>query len=240
MTVSNEAILETESLQKDFDGLTAVQNLNITVNHGEIVGLIGPNGAGKSTTFNLITGFLEPTAGYIYFNGKDITGESPNSVAKHGIGRTFQKTMPFGKLTVFENMLVPQTPGLSGQAKIDRVKTILDKFDLQHVAETNGEDLSGGQKKLLEVARILMLDPQLIMLDEPSAGVNPALMDNILDQIKRLNQEGHTIFVIEHDMTVISELCDSVLVMNNGESIAKGTFEEVQRDEGVRSAYLGT
>lgn len=236
----NDSLLRTENLEKTFGGLVAVDGLNMAINEGDMVGLIGPNGAGKSTAFNLITGFLKPTAGQVYFDGRDITGERPYSVATSGIGRTFQETKPFGKLTVFENLLVPKTPDVSGQEKVDRANDIIDSLELRQVADENGEDLSGGQKKLLELARVLMLDPQLIMLDEPSSGVNPALMDDILDQIQRLNADGRTMLIIEHDMTVIADLCDTVVVMNNGKAIAEGTFEEIQQDERVRSAYLGT
>lgn len=238
--MTDDTILRTESLVKTFGGLTAVDQLSFSVTEGEVVGLIGPNGAGKSTTFDLITGFQEPTSGSVSLKGRDITGGKPYKIATSGIGRTFQNAKPFGKLSVFENMLVPQTPDVSGEAKIERANSIIDKLDLTEVAEENGEDLSGGQKKLLELARVLMSDPDLLLLDEPSAGVNPALMDDILDHIKGLNQEGYTILVIEHDMTVIAELCDTVVVMSNGDAIAEGPFEEIQQDERVRNAYLGT
>jgi branched-chain amino acid transport system ATP-binding protein len=235
----SDEILRIEGLEKHFGGIKAVDGLDMSVDRGSVVGLIGPNGAGKSTTFNLVTGFLEPTAGTIRFDGEDVTGARPYALAKRGVGRTFQETKPFGNLSVFENLLVASTP-VSGQAKVDRANEILDRLELQRVKDQNGEDLSGGQKKLLELARVLMLDPDVIMLDEPSAGVNPALMDDILDHIRRLNEEGRTILVIEHDMSVIAELCDTVVVMSNGREIAEGTFEEIRQNERVRSAYLGT
>ncbi|UTF55660.1 ABC transporter ATP-binding protein [Natronosalvus rutilus] len=238
--MTDDTILKTDSLVKTFGGLTAVDQLSFSVTEGEVAGLIGPNGAGKSTTFDLITGFHKPTSGSVSLKGKDITGGKPYKIATSGIGRTFQDTKPFGKLSVFENMLVPQTPDVSGDDKIERANAIINKLDLNGVADENGEDLSGGQKKLLELARVLMLDPDLLLLDEPSAGVNPALMDDILDHIKALNREGHTILVIEHDMTVIAELCDTVVVMSNGDAIAEGPFKEIQQDERVRNAYLGT
>jgi branched-chain amino acid transport system ATP-binding protein len=235
----SDAILRTDGLEKHFGGIKAVDGLNLSVDAGDIVGLIGPNGAGKSTTFNLVTGFLSPTGGHVYFDGTDVTGEKPHTIAKRGVGRTFQETKPFGNLTVFENLLVASTP-VSGQAKVERAHEVLDRLELGHVADHDGEDLSGGQKKLLELARVLMLDPELIMLDEPSAGVNPALMDDILDHIRRLNEEGRTILVIEHDMSIIAELCDTVVVMSNGREISEGTFEEIRQNDRVRDAYLGT
>ncbi|WP_338726906.1 ABC transporter ATP-binding protein [Haladaptatus sp. DJG-WS-42] len=232
------ALLEIDGLKKSFGGLVAVDGLDFEIERGEIVGLIGPNGSGKTTTFNLTTGFLSADDGRIVFDGTDITSSSTHEIATLGLGRTFQETKPFGKLTVFENMLVPQSP-LSGEAKLQHARELLDDLELTRVADNHGEDLSGGQKKLLEIARVLMLDPDLILLDEPSAGVNPALMDDILDHIAKLNENGRTILIIEHDMSIVAELCDRVIVMNNGQNIASGTFEEVQQNDLVREAYLG-
>lgn len=232
-------LLTTENLRKQFGGLTAVDGIDIAVNDGEILGLIGPNGSGKTTTFNLITGFLEADAGSITFQGHDITDDSPDRIARRGLGRTFQVAKPFGRLTVMDNMLVPNTGDLVGDRKRDRALEILQELELSRVADERGDNLSGGQKKLLEIARVLMLDPQLILLDEPAAGVNPALMDEIMDRIRSLNETGRTIFLIEHDMSVIAELCDRVIVMNNGEIVTTGTFEEIRENERVREAYLG-
>lgn len=233
-------ILELDGLTKHFGGITAVDDLSFVVDEDEIVGLIGPNGSGKTTTFNLVTGFLAPEKGTVTFEGQDVTGRKPHELAKVGLGRTFQETKPFGKLTVFENLLVPETPGLSGGEKVARAHELVDDLDLTRVAEEDAENLSGGQKKLLEIARVLMLDPSLILLDEPSAGVNPRLMDDILDTIKGLNENGRTILIIEHDMSIIAELCDTVVVMSEGCEVATGTFEEIQANEAVRNAYLGT
>jgi branched-chain amino acid transport system ATP-binding protein len=141
---------------------------------------------------------------------------------------------------VFENLLVPETPTLSEDAKLDRARTLVDDLDLGAVADADAETLSGGQKKLLEIARVLMLDPSLILFDEPSAGVNPALMDDILDHIATLNDRGRTVLIIEHDMSIIDELCDTVVVMSDGRLVASGTFDEIQADSAVRDAYLGT
>lgn len=238
--MSGDPLLELDGLTKRFGGLTAVDDLSFGVGTNEIVGLIGPNGSGKTTTFDLVTGFLRPDAGTVTFEGRDLTGRRPYEVARRGLGRTFQRTKPFGKLTVFENLLVPETPGLSEDAKLSRARTLVDDLDLGAVADADAETLSGGQKKLLEIARVLMLDPSLILFDEPSAGVNPALMDDILDHIAKLNDRGRTVLIIEHDMSIIDELCDTVVVMSDGRLVASGTFDEIQADSAVRDAYLGT
>lgn len=231
-------ILATDDLKKKFNSVTAVDNLNIAVEENELVGLIGPNGAGKTTTLNLITGFVDPTNGSVRFNGQDITGAEPHTVSKHGMGRTFQISRPFGRLSVYENMLVPNVSN-GPQKQEERIEEVLNMLDLNRVVDERADALSGGQKKLLELARVLMLEPDLILLDEPAAGVNPALMDDILENIKRINEQGTAILVIEHDMSVIKELCERVIVLSAGQRIMTGTFAEVQSDRRVREAYLG-
>lgn len=234
------ALLEVAGLRKSFGGIVAVDDLSFEIEQGEIAGLIGPNGSGKTTTFNLITGFLSSDGGEVTFDGRDITDEKPYDVATMGMGRTFQITRPFGRLSVFENMLVPNTSmGTYTQEVEDRIWEILAELDIDHVADHDAEELSGGQQKLLEIARVLMLDPDLILLDEPAAGVNPALLDDILDRIAALNDRGRTFLVVEHDMAVIEELCERVVVMDNGRKIASGSFDEIRTDERVREAYLG-
>ena len=236
--ISPDALLTTDELRKSFGGIDAVDGLDIAVQAGEIVGLIGPNGAGKTTTVNLITGFLQPTSGDIVFGDQMITSDQPHQVSSKGIGRTFQISKPFGRLSVFENMLVPNVPyGRSEQE--ERAHELIERLDLAVVKENRADALSGGQKKLLELARVLMLEPDLILLDEPAAGVNPALMDDIIDHIKEINADGTAILVIEHDMSVINELCERVIVMSAGRKIMTGTFDEIRQDERVRSAYLG-
>lgn len=232
------AVLSIDSLKKTFGGIVAVDGLDLEIETGELVGLIGPNGAGKTTTLNLITGFLSPNGGQMTFNGTDVTGDSPDSISRRGIGRTFQISQPFGRLSVYENLLVPNVScdQAEQEARIDR---LLRELHLEEVRESRADELSGGQKKLLELARVLMLEPDLILLDEPAAGINPALMDDIIDDIRRINRQGTAILVIEHDMSVISELCERVVVMNAGRNIASGTFEEVRGDGQVRKAYLG-
>jgi branched-chain amino acid transport system ATP-binding protein len=227
-------------LTKAFGGLTAVDNLEFSVQEGEITGLIGPNGSGKTTTFNLITGILNPDSGTVMFNGMDITGDSSYEVARRGLGRTFQITRPFGRLTVFENMLVPNTEMRTySREQEDLIWSILEELDIDHVAENKADELSGGQQKLLELARVLMLNPKLILLDEPAAGVNPALMDDIIERIHGLNEQGTTFLVVEHDMSVMNELCDRLIVMDSGRKIADGTFNEIRQNPAVKEAYLG-
>lgn len=231
-------LLETRGMTKRFGGIVATDDLNLEVREGEIMGLIGPNGSGKTTTFNLLTGFLTPDSGEILFKGEAITDERPYDVSKRGIGRTFQTAKPFSQMSVYENMLVPAA-GVSGTAREEKARQILEDLDIDHVAENDAADLSGGQKKLLEIARVLMLDPELILMDEPGAGVNPALMDDILDRIRQLNDKGRTFLIIEHDMSVIDEITDRVTVMNAGTAIATGSFEEISEDDRVKNAYLG-
>jgi branched-chain amino acid transport system ATP-binding protein len=231
-------VLSVDDVTKRFGGIVAVDGLDLAIESGELVGLIGPNGAGKTTTLNLITGFLDPDEGTVSLNGEDVTGASPDAVSKRGIGRTFQISKPFGRLSVYENLLVPNVS--CGPAEQEaRIERLLEELHLEEVRENRADELSGGQKKLLELARVLMLEPDLILLDEPAAGVNPALMDDIIEDIRRINEGGTAILVIEHDMSVISELCERVVVMNAGRDIASGTFEEIRDDEKVREAYLG-
>jgi len=233
-------VLEVRGLQKRFGGLVAVDNLDFGVEEGEIVALIGPNGSGKTTTFNLLTGFLDANQGKVRLYGKDITNKNPASIAQKGLGRTFQITQPFGKLTVFENMLVPNTSHSTySQDQEERIWSILEDLEIDHVVDNKASDLSGGQKKLLELARVLMLDPELILLDEPAAGVNPALMDEIVGHIKNINESGTSFLVVEHDMKVINELCERIVVLDNGSKIADGPFETIRQDAKVKKAYLG-
>ncbi|WP_115865681.1 ABC transporter ATP-binding protein [Halorussus litoreus] len=231
-------LLETNGLKKSFGGIVAVDGLDISVEAGELVGLIGPNGSGKTTTLNLITGLLSPTDGEILLNGTDVAGKPPHVVSNRGVGRTFQISKPFGRLSVYENMLVPNV-SLDAEERDERIHRLLDELHLAEVADERADALSGGQKKLLELARVLMLDPDLVLLDEPAAGVNPALMDDIIEDIKRINERGTAILIIEHDMSVIRSLSERVIVMNAGKKIMTGPFEEIRADERVREAYLG-
>ncbi len=249
-------ILEVESLVRSFDGVRAVSGCSLSVRRGTITGLIGPNGAGKTTLFNLITGFIKPTSGHIRFQGERIDGLPPHRIFHRGIVRTFQIPRELKTMTVLENlMLVPPNqvgeqiwnPWLfsfrvSRQERqiFEKAQEVLEFVDLAHLRDEYAANLSGGQKKLLELARTLMTDPAMILLDEPGAGVNRVLMRKLVDNIETLCRElGITFFVIEHDMDLITRLCNPVIVMSQGEFLAEGSPEEIKQDERVLDAYLG-
>ena len=249
--------LRVEELVKRFGGITAVDGATFEVEEGSLTGLIGPNGAGKSTTFNCITGVHGPTDGTIYFKGEDITGLEPYEIAQRGLVRTFQIARELEDMTVLENlMLAPKnqggesvfrsvTPGLRGgvvseEEEIrERVWEMLEFFEIDHLAGEYAGGLSGGQRKLLEMARALMADPDVVLLDEPLAGVNPTLEEKLLDRIHALREEGYTFLLVEHDMDVIMNNCERIIVMHQGQVLADGTSEDIQNNEQVIKAYLG-
>jgi branched-chain amino acid transport system ATP-binding protein len=249
--------LRVEGLVKRFGGITAVDGATFEVEEGSLTGLIGPNGAGKSTTFNCITGVHGPTDGTIYFKGEDITGLEPYEIAQRGLVRTFQIARELEDMTVLENlMLAPKnqggesvfrsvTPGLRGgvvseEEEIrERVWEMLEFFEIDHLAGEYAGGLSGGQRKLLEMARALMADPDVVLLDEPLAGVNPTLEEKLLDRIHELREEGYTFLLVEHDMDVIMNNCERIIVMHQGQVLADGTSEDIQNNEQVIKAYLG-
>lgn len=236
----SDQILRTTDLTKRFGALTANDGISIGVERGEIRGIIGPNGSGKTTFFNTISGFYKPDGGAVYFDNEEVTGWEPHRLARRGLGRTFQIVSPFKNMTVRQNLLAVQTGrDASGEDKEARVEEILEFLEIDHIADNQARGMSGGQQKLLELARVLMLDPELVLLDEPAAGVNPALESRIMDHIHDLNNEGTTFIVIEHDMHVMQTLADTVSVFDSGQHIAEGSFEEVSTDEAVREAYLG-
>jgi branched-chain amino acid transport system ATP-binding protein len=246
-----------ETLKKRFGGVTAVDGATFQVEEGSLTGLIGPNGAGKSTTFNCITGVHEPTAGNIYFKDEDITGLKPYQIARKGLVRTFQIARELGEMTVLENlMLAPQDqrgesatravmPGLRSAVMEEerdireRAWETLEFFEIDHLATEYAENLSGGQRKLLEMARTLMTDPEMVLLDEPLAGVNPSLEEKLLERIHELRSEGYTFLLVEHDMDVIMNNCEHIIVMYQGSVLAEGTAKEIRNDERVIEAYLG-
>lgn len=249
-------LLDVRTVTKSFEGLRAVSECSLQVRRGTITGLIGPNGAGKTTLFNLITGFLKPTAGEIAFAGERIDGLPPHRVFDRGIVRTFQIPRELKLMTVLENlMLVPAEQagerlwnawflpfrvGRQEREIRDKALEVLEFVNLWHLRHEYASNLSSGQKKLLELARTLMGDPRLILLDEPGAGVNPTLMKSLVALIERLRDEsGITFFLIEHDMDLVARLCNPVIVMSSGEKIAEGPPDEVVRDERVLEAYLG-
>ncbi len=251
-----QALLDVREVAKDFDGVRAVDRCSFSVRPQTITGLIGPNGAGKTTLFNLISGFYKPDAGKIFFQGKDITGLPPHRVFHKGICRTFQIPHEFKEMTVLENlMLVPTDqrgerllnpwfrPGAvrHQEAEIrDKGLGVLEYVNLIALKDEYAKNLSGGQKKLLELARTMMADPTLVLLDEPGAGVNPTLMKQLTQYIERLCDEmGVTFLLIEHDMDLVFNLCNPVVVMSEGRVLMEGTPAEVRCDERVLEAYLG-
>ena len=246
-----------EDIHKHFGGLRAVDGAHLTIETGTITGLIGPNGAGKTTLFNVIAGLYAPTSGRVLLDGEDISGLPPHELFAKGLLRTFQIAHEFSTLTVRENlMMVPDKQ--SGESLIntwlnrkkvaeeeERVRAqadeVMEFLQISHVADELAGNLSGGQKKLLELGRTMMVDAKIVFLDEVGAGVNRTLLNTIGDAILRLNKErGYTFCMIEHDMEFISRLCDPVICMAEGKVLAQGTAEEVKNNEEVIEAYLGT
>jgi branched-chain amino acid transport system ATP-binding protein len=246
-----------EDLHKHFGGFHAVDGASLEIRKGTITGLIGPNGAGKTTLFNVIAGRLPPTAGRVTMEGEDITGLPPHDLFHKGLLRTFQIAHEFSSMTVRENlMMVPS--GQSGETLwnawfgrgriaeeerelLRKADEVLDFLTISHLKDEKAGNLSGGQKKLLELGRTMMVDAKIVFLDEVGAGVNRTLLMTIADAIIRLNKErGYTFCVIEHDMDFIGKLCDPVIVMAEGKVLAEGSAAEIMRNEAVIEAYLGT
>ena len=253
---SGSPLLTVEGLTKRFGGLTAVDGVSFSVARRSITGLIGPNGAGKTTTFSMIAGALPPSEGRIVFDAIDVTGLRTHQLFHRGLVRTFQIPREFGRLTVLENLMAAaanqagETIWLNWiaparvrarEAEVrERAEDALVFLGLTHVRDQLAQNLSGGQKKLLELGRTMMTDARLVLLDEPGAGVNPTLMNRITDMIRHLNAErGYTFCVIEHDMDLIGSLCDPVIVLAGGRVLTQGTMDEVSRDERVINAYFG-
>ncbi|WP_028923853.1 branched-chain amino acid ABC transporter ATP-binding protein/permease [Pseudonocardia acaciae] len=234
---AREPLLRVEGLRRSFGGLRAVDGCSFEVPHGSITGLIGPNGSGKTTTFNLIGGTMRADAGHVWLSGECIDGLPPWTRAHRGLGRTFQLTRSFARLTVLENVVAPYSPHAVTSA--DRAEELLDFVGLHGFRDQPCGSLSYGQRKLVELAQVLMLDPTLVLLDEPAGGINPRLVERIAGLILALNQRGITFLIVEHNMPFILELSDRVLVLARGSCLASGTPAEIQRDPLVRDAYLG-
>jgi neutral amino acid transport system ATP-binding protein len=232
-------VLELRNLRKAFGGVRAVDGCSFAVPGGKISGLIGPNGSGKTTTFNLLTGLIQPDDGQVIYKGQDLTGLKPYQVFGRGITRTFQVTRIFREMTVLENMLSVTGLAVPDRRARERAEELIAFVNLGHLRAEYGGRLSYGQQKLLEFARALMTDPDLILLDEPAAGVNRTLLQHLLDQIHRLQESGKTILIVEHDMNVIMNHCERIFVMDYGVKIAEGPPAEIQRDERVLDAYFG-
>ena len=254
--MSFDAVIDVQNVSKRFGGLAAVRNCSLKVERGSITGLIGPNGAGKSTLFNLVAGNLVPDSGRIFFDGADVTGLKPHQLFHRGMLRTFQIAHEFSNMTALENlMMVPPrqlgeslistwlAPGLvrdGDRAVRQKAQDVIDFLKLGHVKNELAGNLSGGQKKLLELGRTMMVDAKVVLLDEVAAGVNRTLLQDLAANIERMNQElGYTFFVIEHDMDLIGRLCDPVIVMAAGEKIAEGPMAEIRANPAIIEAYFG-
>ena len=253
---AEEIVLSVSGLAKSFGGLQAVRGVDFDVEKGAIVGLIGPNGAGKTTTFNMIAGELSPTAGKINLLGEDITGQRSDLLYHKGLMRTFQLSHEYARMTSLENLAVA-APSQIGEgifsswfggrrvrkreaAVIELARDTLEFLGLTHVGEELAGNLSGGQKKLLEIGRTMMNDSKVVLLDEPGAGVNPTLMLKVAEMIEQLNEErGYTFCIIEHDMDMIARLCGKVVVLAEGQVLMQGSMDEVRNDERVIDAYFG-
>jgi len=248
-------LLHIDNLSRNFDGVKAVDNLSLSVGKGSVTALIGPNGAGKTTLFNLITGFQRPAAGKITFDGKEITRLSPHRIVSRGIGRTFQTVRLFPRMTVLDNLMLSlsskSTEGLftalAGNSSLRRTEAenrekavrLLESVGLSHKRNDNGETLSFGQRRLVEILRTLALEPRLCMFDEPVSGVFPEMIPTILEVMREQKAQGRTVFFIEHNMETVREIADRVIVLHHGQKLAEGTPEEIFNHEGVHEAYFG-
>jgi ABC-type branched-subunit amino acid transport system ATPase component len=234
------ATLRAEGVSKSFGGLQALADCSLTAPAGRITGLIGPNGSGKTTLFNAITGYERIDAGQVYLDERRITGASPQRVFSLGVGRTFQLTRIFPRLTVLENMLVPANRGRSTREHRERAMDLLAFTGIASHASSLAGTLSYGQRKLLELAYVLVADPAVVLLDEPAGGVNPSLIHHITDRIRELNSAGRTFLIVEHNMEFVMGLCHQVTVLDSGTVVASGPPEVIRTDPRVLDAYLGT
>jgi branched-chain amino acid transport system ATP-binding protein len=239
--VASPPLIEARDLTKRFGGIVAVDNLNLAVEHGELIGLIGPNGSGKTTTINLLTGHLSPEAGHIALRGASADGLAPSDFAARRVGRTFQITQLFSRMTVLENMLVPglARPHSHKTTATREARRHLDFLGLAALEGLQARNLSGGQQKLLELGRALMLDPDILFLDEPFAGVNPFLRDEIIGLVRRLHADGRTFVIVDHDIEALQRLVQRMVVMSRGQKIADGTVAAVRDNQEVLRAYAG-
>jgi len=249
MRTESDVVLETEGVRKEFGGIVALDGANLQVRDGEVVGIIGPNGAGKSTLFNCIMGVYSPDGGTVSLRGTELTTRRTFEIINLGVSRTFQIPEIFAELTVRENMLVsaghdderilPTAVRSPDESVEKRVNDLLEFVDIEHLADEPASDLSTGQQKLLNLAATLVSEPEIVLLDEPTAGVNPKLVDDIVEAIVELNDGGTTFLVIEHNMNVITRLSDHLYVLTNGTNLTDGKPDEVLDDPRVLEAYFG-
>lgn len=237
----------TSGLRRAFGGNVAVDGADVEIVEGAVNGLIGPNGSGKTTFFNLVTGMIRPDSGRVVFRDRRIDRLSPHRIAHRGLGRTFQVTRTFPRLTAVENCLVAvRRTGVSELLRparrgreVDHADAWLDRVGLAHLRDVEARHLSYGQQKLLELAGVMMGEPDLVLLDEPAGGINPVMIERIGELVRELNAEGRTFLVVEHNMDMVMRVCDHVVVFDRGKPIAAGTPAEIQADEAVLEAYLG-
>jgi len=248
-------ILAAKDLTRRYGGIAAVNGMSLAVRPGEILGLIGPNGAGKTTMFDLLAGSVIPTSGQILLAGHDVTGHAAHRRLGQGLGRTFQIPRPFPELSLVENLMLarqnqtgeqlwasftsPRRIAVEERVAREKARDLLALVLLDKLADQPARVLSGGQRKLLELARVMMADPQVILLDEPAAGVNPSLLEVLIDRIRAINASGITFLLIEHNIDMVTRLCNRIVVMASGSLLCEGTPEEVARDPRVIEAYLG-
>jgi branched-chain amino acid transport system ATP-binding protein len=248
-------LLKIESITKIFGGLTALQGVSFSIPAGEITGIIGPNGAGKTTLFNIVTGIYDPTSGKVYYGGKDITGFPPEKLARLGMVRTFQGIELFGQMTVLENVMVglhtkSQSGIISSALKLpahlreerdirERANSWLEFAGIAELAHMKAANLPFGKGRLLEIARAMAVEPQIILLDEPAAGLNSRETSDLAMLIKRIKDSGITVALVEHDMDLVMGICSRIVVLNLGHKLAEGTARQIQEDENVITAYLG-
>jgi branched-chain amino acid transport system ATP-binding protein len=252
-----DSILHIQSVSKHFGGVQAVRDCSLEVRSGSITGLIGPNGAGKTTLFNLITGFHRPDAGHIFLREEEITGLEPHEIFRKRLFRTFQIARDYREMTVLENLLIIPEHQIGEKiwnvwfrgrpirnqerANVRKALQVLEFIELGDKKDLPAKYLSGGEKKLLEIGRMMMVELDMVLLDEPGAGVPPLMQNRILEHIRRLSQEqGLTLFIVEHDMDIIMNVCQTIIVMSDGSKLAEGTPRDIRSDERVVEAYLGT
>jgi ABC-type branched-subunit amino acid transport system ATPase component len=248
-------VLQASRVVKSFGGFHALAGCSLEIARGSITGIIGPNGAGKSTLFNVLGGLLAPESGDVSFEGRSILSLRPDERARVGVVRTFQISRELGELTVLENMLLasphqygesvwrslftPARVRAQERTAVEKARALLDQVNLAQLADEQAKNISGGQKKLLEISRALMLEPKIILLDEPTAGVSPVMTEALAQTILKLRSQGLTFAIIEHDMDVIAQLCAPIFVLAEGRTLMRGTFREVASNGEVMSAYLG-